>query len=161
MTTKLIEFVAMQFESFMQKEGTMHNSLPLCRLPKGMLEKPKIKLALKGEDKKVLMFHHCLARNQGRLVAGEEYVLREVVYDQDKFRKFLNLTIGQLNATYTAVAKESVAAAMAAATGIEGDTVCFDASRNLTGTKVSSRLRAVVQSARLPASQGSRRRRWR
>ena len=117
MTNELIEFVAMHFESFLQKEGTLHNSLPVCRLPKGMLEKPKFKLALKGEDKKVLMFHHCLARNQGRMAAGEEHVLREIVYNEDKFRKFLSLTVGQLNATYTAVAKESVAAAMALATG--------------------------------------------
>ena len=161
MTKELINFVAMHFESFLEKEGTLHNSLPVCRLPKGMLEKPKFRLALKGEDKKVLMFHHCLARNQGRLAAGEDHVLREIVYNEEKFRKFLSLTIGQLNATYTAVAKESVAAAMALATGIEGDTICFDASRILTGTNVFSRLSALVQSAWLPASQGSRRRRWR
>ena len=52
------------------------------------------------------MFHFLLARNQGRMIAGEQYVLRELVYDQDKFRKYEGLTIGELNATYAAVAKE-------------------------------------------------------
>ena len=40
------------------------------------------------------------------MISGEAYILKEVVYDDDKFRKYTSLTIGQVNATYTAVAKE-------------------------------------------------------
>ena len=40
------------------------------------------------------------------MIAGEQYNLRELVYDHDEFRKYEGLTIGELNATYAAVAKE-------------------------------------------------------
>ena len=108
--------------------GKAHDSVPQVRLPQGCEEcLRKVKLALKGDDKRILAYNNFLARSVG-FGGHDDHLLRNFVYDK-KLSCYHPFVLKSLVAAYMVKARSVLAQEMAKASGCSGDFLYWDASR--------------------------------